>query len=53
VFGCALIAAPLMFAGGPVIADWTGAAAGLLLILLSLPRGPVYSHYGEWDRFVV
>jgi hypothetical protein len=26
---------------------------GLVLILLSLPRGPVRERYGNWDRCVV
>jgi hypothetical protein len=26
--------------------------AGLALIVLAVPRGPVRSHYGSWDRFV-
>jgi hypothetical protein len=26
---------------------------GILLIIFSLPRGPVHSRYGTWDRFIV
>jgi hypothetical protein len=27
--------------------------AGVALIALSLPRGPVREHYGGWQRYVV
>jgi hypothetical protein len=27
--------------------------AGAVVILLSLPRGPVREHYADWDSFIV
>jgi hypothetical protein len=52
VLGVALMGAPWMLDGGTPLADWCGALAGLALIVLAVPRGPVRSHYGSWDRFV-
>jgi nucleoside-diphosphate-sugar epimerase len=53
LFGVALMAAPWMLEGGSSIADWAGVAAGVLLIALSIPRGPVRQRYGAWNRFLV
>ena len=51
LMGIVLLFAPLV-AG----ASWGGlafsAACGLALIGLSIPRGPVYSSFGDWDRFI-
>jgi len=52
LFGIVLIAAPWMLDGGSPLADWAGVFAGLLLILLCVPRGPVRNSYGSWDRFI-
>jgi hypothetical protein len=52
-FGLWLIAAPWFFAGGTAMASWAGVAAGVVLIGLSLPRGPrSKEHDGGWDRYV-
>jgi nucleoside-diphosphate-sugar epimerase/uncharacterized membrane protein len=54
LFGAWLIVAPWLLAGSSTIASWTGAAAGLALIALSLPRGKrSEQHYAGWDRYVV
>jgi nucleoside-diphosphate-sugar epimerase/uncharacterized membrane protein len=53
VLAIVLMAAPLMLEGGSLIADWTGAAAGLALILLSIPRGKIENRYGSWSRYLV
>jgi hypothetical protein len=53
VLAIVLMAAPLMLDGGSPIADWTGAAAGLALILLSIPRGKIENRYGNWSRYLV
>lgn len=52
VLGVALIGAPWMLTGGTLLADWSGVLAGLALIALAVPRGPIRSRYGSWDRFV-
>lgn len=53
VLAIVLMAAPLMLEGGSPIADWAGAAAGLALILLSIPRGKIENRYGSWSRYLV
>jgi hypothetical protein len=49
----ALMFAPWMFDGGSLVADLAGVAAGMLLILLTIPRGRIESRYGAWSRYLV
>jgi hypothetical protein len=53
LFGLWLIIAPWVLAGAGPVASWAGVVAGGLLILLSLPRGPVKERYGSWDQYIV
>jgi len=48
-----LMAAPWMLDGGSLGADWAGVIAGVLLVLLSIPRGKIENHYGSWSRYLV
>ncbi|ODT04561.1 MAG: dTDP-glucose 4,6-dehydratase [Gemmatimonadetes bacterium SCN 70-22] len=52
LFGAWVIAAPWLLAGATPAARWSAAVAGALVILLSLPRGPVGERYGSWERFI-
>jgi nucleoside-diphosphate-sugar epimerase len=53
-FGLWLIAAPWLLEGTGDITVWINRAAGLALILLSLPRGKrSEQHYGSWDKYVI
>ncbi|MCT9000289.1 SPW repeat domain-containing protein [Chelativorans intermedius] len=53
-FGLWLIAAPWLLVGGGAVAAVHSIVAGLVLIALSLPRGPrSKEHYGGWDRYVL
>jgi hypothetical protein len=53
-FGLWLIAAPWWLDGvGSALATWASVAAGIALIALALPRGPVHNRYAGWDRYVV
>ena len=52
VFGAWVIAAPWLLAGATPASRWTDAIAGVLLILLSLRRGPVHERYGISQRLV-
>jgi hypothetical protein len=53
-FGLWLIAAPWLLSGAVSAASWASVVAGVAVILLSLPRGPLSKeHYGGWDRYVV
>ncbi|BBK44660.1 vitamin K epoxide reductase [Allostella vacuolata] len=52
--GAWLVAAPFVLDGGGVASAAVGIVAGLLLILLSLPRGRLSGeHYGGWDKAIV
>lgn len=47
-----VIAAPWLLDGATSVARWNDAIAGVLVILLSFPRGPVGERYGTWERFI-
>ncbi|MBA4142599.1 MAG: NAD-dependent epimerase/dehydratase family protein [Nitrosospira sp.] len=51
IFGAWLIPAPLLLAGYSGAGAAASIIAGILLILLALPVGPIKSHYGAWDRW--
>lgn len=51
IFGAWLIPAPLLLAGYTGLGAAASVTAGVLLILLALPVGPIRSHYGAWDRW--
>lgn len=52
-FGAWLIAAPFVLEGANGMATSASIVAGVALILLALPRGPVRNRYGSWDRFII
>jgi hypothetical protein len=52
LFGLWLVIAPWILAGAATPARWSDMAAGLALILLTLPRGTVRDRYGAWDAYV-
>ena len=53
-FGAWLITAPWLLDGiASPLAIWNGVICGVLLIALSIPRGPVRNSYAGWDRYVV
>ncbi|WP_219907510.1 vitamin K epoxide reductase family protein [Nitrosospira sp. Nsp2] len=51
--GAWLIAAPILLTGYSSLAATASVICGVLLILLALPRGPIESRYGAWDRFIL
>ncbi len=51
-FGAWVIAAPWLLAGATPASTWTNAIAGVLVILLSLRRGPVRERYGISQRII-
>ncbi|MGH8593095.1 MAG: vitamin K epoxide reductase family protein [Gammaproteobacteria bacterium] len=53
LFGICLMGAPWMLEGGSPLADWAGVLAGLLLVLLSIPKGKVSHGYGGWSKYIV
>ncbi|MBW3622258.1 MAG: SPW repeat protein [Armatimonadetes bacterium] len=52
LLGLWVAAAPFVLSGATPAARWNGIVAGVAVILLSLPRGPVRERYGGWDRFI-
>jgi hypothetical protein len=52
-FGLWLIAAPWLLGGATLTAGVGSVVAGVVLVLLSLPRGPVRDRYAGWDRYIV
>ena len=52
LLGAWVIAAPWMLGGATPASRWSDMIAGALVILLSLPRGPVGERYGSWERFI-
>jgi hypothetical protein len=52
LFGAWVFAAPWLLAGATSASTWSNAIAGALVILLSVPRGPVGERYGTWERFI-
>jgi hypothetical protein len=52
LFGALVIAAPWLLGGATSTSKWSDAIAAALVILLSLPRGPVGERYGTWDPFI-
>lgn len=52
LFGAWVIVAPWLLGGATPASRWSDAIAAALVILLSLPRGPVGERYGTWERFI-
>jgi len=52
LFGAWVIAAPWLLGGATPISRWSDAIVAAVLILLSLPPGPVRERYGTWQRFI-
>lgn len=48
-----LAVAPWLLEGGSAAANWTSAAAGVAIVLLSFPMGRIRESYGTFDRFVI
>ena len=50
--GLWILASGFIF-GAPRSERWSLAAAGIAVVLLVLPRGPVRERYGSWNRLIV
>ena len=49
--GACLMASPFVFAGDAVALS-VSVVAGAVLMALAIRRGPIYEHYGSWDRVI-
>lgn len=47
-----LMAAPWLLAGGSMMADIGGLIAGVAVIALSIPKGPVRYRYAGWNKLI-
>ena len=52
-FGAWLVIAPWALSGFVTGARWNDVVVGILLVLLSLPRGRVRGEYGGWQPYIV
>ncbi len=50
--GATLIMAPFLAGGGTTLSLMNSLAAGILLIVLSIPRGPINESFSTWDKLV-
>ena len=48
-----VVVAPWLLAGAGAATRWNDVIAGLAIIALSFPRGPVRERYATWDRLIV
>lgn len=53
LLGVWLVVAPWVLEGATAAARWNGLLVGLLVVVLSVPRGSVRERYAGWQRFVV
>lgn len=51
-FGVWFLAAPWILGGATMQSGVNDVVAGIVLIALSLPRGPVGERYGSWDPYI-
>ena len=51
-FAVLVIAAPWLLGGDTSGSRWNDAIIGVLVIVLSLPRGPVLERYGSWQAYI-
>ncbi|MDQ2666660.1 MAG: NAD-dependent epimerase/dehydratase family protein [Gemmatimonadota bacterium] len=52
LFAALVIVAPWVVSGATSGSRWSDLAAGVLVILLSIPRGAVGERYGSWERLI-
>jgi uncharacterized membrane protein len=52
LFGAWIIASPWLLGGATISATWNDMIAGILVIVLCFPRGPVGERYGSLERFI-
>jgi hypothetical protein len=52
LLGAWIAIAPWMLSGANTAVRWNGALVGMLVILLSLPRGRIRERYATWDRLI-
>jgi hypothetical protein len=52
LFALWIAAAPWILSGATTATTWNNAVVGIVVILLSLPRGKIRERYGSWERLI-
>ncbi len=52
ILAAGVIAAPWVVSGASATSRWNDVFAGVLVVLLSVRRGPVHERYGTWERLI-
>jgi hypothetical protein len=52
LFGAWMLASPWILSGATASARWSDMIAGILVILLSFPRGKIGERYGSFERYI-
>lgn len=52
LLGLGISVAPFALGGSTDVSRWNDVGVGIVLVVLSLPRGLVREHYGRWDRLI-
>ena len=53
LLGVWIIFAPWLLSGASATAGWNNVIVGVILILISGPRGAVREHYAGWNRYII
>ena len=53
LFGAWIAMSGWVLSGASAAAQWSGLVVGLLILALSLPRGPIRERYGAWQSWIV
>jgi hypothetical protein len=53
LLGLWIIAAPWLLSGATTSSIWNSVLVGVVIVVLSFPRGNIRERYGGWDKYVV
>ena len=53
LFGVWIASSEWIMSGSTVAARWSGLVAGMLIVALSLRRGPIQERYGAWQPWII
>lgn len=52
LLGAWIVASPFLLNGFAAQAKWANVTVGVIIILLTFPRGPVRENYGSWNDYI-
>ncbi|MCB0182892.1 MAG: SPW repeat protein, partial [Caldilineaceae bacterium] len=53
LLGLWVVASPFVVNGATTVGLWNAVVVGLLIALLTIPRGVVREEYGLWQKYIV